>query len=511
MKSMNEKKPDEQRDLFIPAIIVFSVIYLLQTWFVAYFLIDWRRLNSGIFFFGFELIFIGIAYDITEALFAIFAQPKRTPSLISLLEYPRVALLMTVCDDSNSSRWSTLVQSYPNYDVFILDDSKNPAEQALVDKSDQIVVRRPEKHAFKAGNLNHWLGKYGNAYKYFVILDSDSLISNDFVKEMVSFAEHPANGRIAVFQSYIYPIDAKTIFSRVLGSMTRFRFYVADRFANRTGLVLSWGHNQMIRTDAVRQVGGFCESITPEDTSISLGLSQIGYSVRLVNVTSYDTDPQDIFSFIRRIARWAGQTAEVFTLPWSGASFRLKLLLCYHLYSYTIHNIYLVLLIYTAWGFDARGISPMKLFEFIGNNIQELWLWTLVLVEMSVLWLVQFLLRVYLGRRAGISMKEFFRHTFLATALHSFSGFSVNVSVIRGLIGRKMNFTPTNARTPSSSEMNLPYFARDALFWLLTGGLILSGMSLRNTLLFFGLNGIWIFFWMVSPLTLFVFHRDQFA
>lgn len=507
MKSESNTGTGEQRDLFIPALAVFSVIYLAQTCFVGFFLIDWKYFNSAIFFFGFELIFIGIAYDITESLFALFSQPRNTPFLTQLEKYPRVALLMTVCDDSNPSRWQTFAQNYPRCDIFILDDSNDPDERLLVDQSGHTVVRRPDKWAFKAGNLNHWMNKYGSIYKYFVILDSDSLIPADFVQKMVLFAEHPANQKIAIFQSRIYPTEARTIFSRVLGSMAQLRFYVFDRFANRAGLVLSWGHNQLIRTDTVRQVGGFCESITPEDTSLSLALSQIGYSIRLVNVVSFDTDPPHIFSFIRRITRWAGQTAEVFSMPWNGASLRLKLLLCHHLYTYTIHNVYLALLIYTAWGFDSRGISPIHLFGFISSNIQDLWLWTLVLAEMSVLWLVQLLLGFHLGRRAGTPIKDIFNHIFLATALHSFSGLSVNISVFRALIGKRMDFTPTNIKRTLSTKHPLP--VKDALFWFIMGGIILSGMGLRNTLLFFGLNGLWIFFWIISPFTLLVFHRDQ--
>lgn len=508
MKLTNNSFADEQRDLFSRALMVFGFIYLLQAGFVGFFLIDWSHLSSIIFFFGFELVFIGVAFDITESLFALFAQPKITPSLSSLNKYPPVALLMTVCDDCNPSRWLTLVQDYKNYDVYILDDSEDPAERSLVDQSGYTVIRRPARHAFKAGNINYWLGIFGNRYKYFIVLDSDSLISPDFIRNLVLFAEHPANKNIGIFQSYIYPVDANTIFSKVLGSMSRLRFYIADRFANRTSLVLSWGHNQLIRIEAIRQAGGYCEEITPEDTSLSLALSQIGYSVRLVNVISYDTDPPDIFSFTRRITRWAGQTAEVFSLPWSRASLRLKLLLLYHLYTYTIHNIYLGLLVYTAWGFDSHDISPLKLIEFINSNMQVLWAWTLVLVELSILWLLQFILRIKLSRLAGITLRQFFHYVLLATALHSFTGLSTNISVLKVLSGKGIDFIPTNTKKKIRLN-NSSNFLKDVLFWFLVGGIILLGMSFRNSLLFFGLNGVWVFFWVVSPFILLVFHRDQ--
>jgi cellulose synthase/poly-beta-1,6-N-acetylglucosamine synthase-like glycosyltransferase len=507
MDSINESKKG-QKDFFIPALITFSIIYFSQTFFVGWFLIDWRHINSAIFFFGFEVIFIGIAYDITESLFAIFASPLQTPHINKFAEYPSVAVLMTVCDDSRPSRWKTLHQNYPNCDIFILDDSTSFEEQVLMDQSGYSVVRRPEKISYKAGNINYWLKRFGENYKYFVILDSDSLITPDFVENLVAYAEHPSNKGIAIFQSLIYPVDADTIFSKVLGSVARFRFYIAARFANRTGLVLSWGHNQLLRTQAVLEVGGFCEKISPEDSTLSLELSRAGYSIRLVDVISYDTDPPNIFAFMRRIVRWAGQTAEVFLLPWDGASIRLKLLLCQHFYTYTVHNIYILLLLYTAWGFDSHGMSPLNLFQFIGNNFEEMWLWTLVLAEMTLLWLLQFLLRVYLAHRAGISLKNFFSHLLLTTALHSFTGLAVDYSIIKVLFGKKMVFRPTNIKgtDPKREMFN---FRLDAVFWFFSGAAILLGMSLRNYLLFFSLNGLWILFWAAAPFTLLFFHRDQ--
>jgi len=198
----------------------------------------------------------------------------------------------------------------------------------------------------------------------------------------------------------------------------------------------------------------------------------------------------------------------MFSLPWSGASLRLKLLLCYHLYTYTIQNVYLALLIYTAWSFDSRGISPAKLLEFLSMNTQGVWLWTLVLAELTLIWLVQFLLRIFLGRRAGVSTKRFFENVLLSTALHSFACLSVDISVFRGLVGYKMEFVPTNAFKTANPKQPLLY-AKDLLFWFVTGMLVLLGTVLRNPLLFFGLNGLWIFFWVLTPFTLLLFHRDQ--
>jgi len=97
---------------------------------------------------------------------------------------------------------------------------------------------------------------------------------------------------------------------------------------------------------------------------------------------------------------------------------------------------------------------------------------------------------------------------FLTTALHSFAGLAANISILRGLMRQKIDFAPTNANNVRTSE-RLMGFAKGIVFWFITGSTILLGMSLRNQLLFFSLNGLWIFFWGISPLTLLFFHRDQ--
>lgn len=505
---MRKNKNESGKDLFPIAVLVFTGIYTGLTILIGWLLIDWRRWSGIIYFVGFELLFVGIAYDITESLFALFAGPYYIPKLSRLNEYPSVAVLMTVCDDARSDRWMALEQAYPNYDAYILDDSRISAQREMVDRSGYEVVRRANREGYKAGNLNNWLRRFAAKYKYFIILDSDSLIEPDFVGALVAYAEHPNNQSVAIFQSFIMPMGAETKFSQTLGNMARMRKYILERFAGRTGLVLSWGHNQLLRTDAILAVGGFNESVSPEDTTMSLMLSSAGYSCQLVNVESYDSDPPDIFSFSRRITRWAGQTAELFSLPWSGAAFRLKALLCFHLYSYTVYVFYLSLLVITAWAYDSSELSLIQLWTFVTGKPDQIWIWVLVLTGMTLLWIAQLGLRILISRRANITMREFVSHTLLSTALYSFTGLAVLISVLRVFAGGRMKFLPTNAGSVYQ-PVEWKLIVWDLLFWFVGGALIVTGMMIRNRLLFFSLNGLWMVFWFLAPYTLWLFHKDQ--
>jgi cellulose synthase/poly-beta-1,6-N-acetylglucosamine synthase-like glycosyltransferase len=502
----NPTSPKEQ-DWLTPASLLFGGIYLILTLLTGGLLIDWDSPLGAVFFVGFELLFVGIAYDLTEMLIAIIAAPLQTPRRRPLIAFPPVALLVTVCDDVHPELWGQLKQTYPNLDVFILDDSQDAAQRALVDQSGYRVLRRGICRAFKAGNLNHWLDQYGAAYKYFAVLDSDSSIGEDFILQMVEYAEHPQNHHIAVFQSKILPMHSRTKFAQVSGAIAPLRLYILERTANRTGLILSWGHNQLLRTECVLQVGGFNENVTAEDTSLSLMLSAKGYCTRLVDVVSYDIEPSNVFTYGRRTARWAGQTAEIFRLPWQGASSRLKLLLCFHLYAYLMHNIYFGLLLLTSWSFRASSLPLDDLIAILKSNVGYFWPWIVMLIILTSVWGLQIAMRIYLARQAGINFKDFIGHSFLSSAIACFVALPVNMALLRAALGSRLRFTPTNI----GDRQPVTFIDIARRLWLpfLGGTIVAIGIALRNYYLLFSPNIAWLFLWLSAPLILWLFHRDQ--
>ncbi len=505
----NHHASSRERDWLALTLLMFGGIYVTLTVLMGWLLIDWDSPLGVVFFVGFEILFVGIAYDMTEALIAVIASPLQTPRQAPLSAFPPVALLVTVCDDAHPELWGQLKQNYRNYDVFILDDSQNANQRALIDQSGFTVIRRATRRAFKAGNLNHWLDRYGASYKYFAILDSDSRIEKDFLLRMVEYAEHPLNQRIAVFQSKILPEKANTKFAQVLGGIAPLRLYILERTANRAGLVLSWGHNQLLRTEHVLEVGGFNESLTAEDTTLSLTLSAKGYSIRLVDEVSYDTEPSDVFAYARRTARWAGQTAEIFRLPWHGASFRLKLLLCFHLYSYLVHNVYFGLLSLASWSFKADSLPIDQLVSIWTTNVAYLWPWVAVLAALTCLWGLQVALRIYLAKQAGVTFKDFIRHSLLSTGVMCLVALPVNVAVVRTVLGNRLQFTPTNI--DEGNTVSFTKIARHLWLPFLAGVVVAIGIALRNYYLLFSLNILWLALWLSAPLILWLFHRDQLA
>ncbi|MFC4760814.1 glycosyltransferase [Fructobacillus durionis] len=107
-------------------------------------------------------------------------------------EQPKVALIYVTCNDFIPDALDTCMnQTYPNTHTYILDDSTDFTYQQKIDafreKHEKTDVIRRSKHlGFKAGNINHFLKKYDN-WDYFVLLDSDEIIPNNFIEESIMF------------------------------------------------------------------------------------------------------------------------------------------------------------------------------------------------------------------------------------------------------------------------------------------------------------------------------------
>src|SRR5262249_20591865 len=160
---------------------------------------------------------------------------------------------------------------------------------------------------YKAGSLNNWLRYYSDGYKYFIVLDSDSVITSDAVWNMVRIAEHSSNCDVAIIETLILPRPGNT-FQYAAAAFNSLRAVVLNRLYNRIGWTLSQGHNNLHRVGALREIGGFDTSASCEDTVTSLRLIQAGWRIIYSDVTSFDAEPTNILQHRKRTVRWARQT-----------------------------------------------------------------------------------------------------------------------------------------------------------------------------------------------------------
>jgi Glycosyl transferase family group 2 len=453
------------------------------------------------------IIALSISLQVTDDVLSLFWR-RRVPDLkesTAPLSLARVAVLMTICNDCSEwhiAKLQELVDS--DYQVYVLDDSDMPLTPQKGVPSGVVVVRRETRCGAKGGNLNHWLWRFGDAFDYAIILDSDSYIPVVSADKLVRTAHHPENCNVAIFQCMIQPRPVSgTIFERALLAQARPRMRILKRVHDSIGLSLSFGHNQLVRLNSVRLVGGFEEHLSNEDTVLSLRLAASGFSTRLLDLWSYDTEPADLDRYTRRTRRWACQTMELFSRRWTAAPVGLKFLLCRHLLTYLFPILATFLLAISIWTSPVARVPAQAIFTHIlfgedGFESYSVRLW----IALGALFLSA-ALRLVNGVLAGVSLKEQGIALIFGSAPYAGLIAPLSIGMLKSALGMHAPFVPTNAREPSSNrkhvERSLAFHGSGSLLV----GILWLGAIFRPGSFFVGFNALWLTWLLISVITAF--------
>ncbi len=497
----------ETKGLKVVFLVLFLLLFLGMVFPIGYWVVDWRNLSFIVCFVGFQVIALGICYDLTELILAMSLKTYSLPQVETLTDFPKVALLYTTCDDVVEECLSQLdTQKYPNYDIFILDDSTNNEYKAIIDRySHYTIVRRDTKKAYKAGNLNHWLYKYGHAYKYFVILDTDSKTKPDFIGKMMKYAEHPSNADVGIFQSKIFPWNQENAFSIVTGMLKFLRIPILEKVESRLDMLFAFGCNGLYRTLPIKAVGGFNEIITPEDTAITLALSEIGFKCKLVDVISFDTEPSNIFTYAKRDIRWGRQTVETFRLPWKNSALSLKFVLCRHLLAYITKIMYPLVLVFSIWGFTVR-LDEIKfgLYYIFSNG---LYFYFILCLSPLLFVVANLLFNFLIAKKYGISCLDFMKYSIFWAGILPYFWYPLSKGLLHALAGGKTVFKPTNSYRMTSDKVTFSFIISNMKVALFISSIILLGVAIHPTSLLLNLNILWVPFYVLSPGIIWYFHK----
>jgi cellulose synthase (UDP-forming) len=392
-----------------------------------------------------QFINIGVAFGLAEFILSLILDKNDLPRLKNLKTYPKVALLYVTYNDVLSEVMHKLrYQYYPNYDVFILDDSTDEGCRIEAENSGFKVIRRYNRKGFKAGAINNWLSLYGDRYDYFVIADSDSIFEMDFIRSMVEYGEHPLNKSVAVFQSKINNWNNESRFVRTITFTNPISNYFIDKLANNCDLIVSWGHNNLHRTELVKKIGGFDERFISEDFATGLELIGKGYGCKLVDVLSYDMTPNTAYVYMQRHIRWAKQNLELLNLDVSKVPFNTQLHLFMSIYQYLIWIIYFIGIIIVIFAHDSSlkqtiGFTDSILSgEFAGTS-------SLIPLILLAFYILNFtFLRLPLALMLGISVKNYLENLILSMAVSYYMMLSLIEAQLETLLGAKVTFSVTN-------------------------------------------------------------------
>lgn len=281
----------------------------------------------GLFLVAFWLL---ATYFASVTLFGLCSRPLSFPDTTSHFDipmhtdWPDIAILYLVCNDVQEEAAATCVQQdYPGkYHVFLLDDS---TQEECRDRIETFhtqyphcttLIRRTERRAFKAGNLNHALCGPAAHYPFFVVVDADEQLPVSFLSDAVPHLQNPL---VAFVQANHSPNPKQeSRFAQDIGPTIQSFYDIHCRPRNRFGLVLFVGHGAIIRRDAWEEVGGFPETVL-EDLAFTAALLTKGLrGLFLSELRCVEDFPNTYAQFKRQYERYVIGVTQVlhrFLLP----------------------------------------------------------------------------------------------------------------------------------------------------------------------------------------------------
>jgi hypothetical protein len=468
-------------------------------------------LGSGaswvVMFVLYVLVAAELAARLTDGILALVLTPLPYARSLEPIDRRSVAVLMTVCDDASPRHLARLRALHEaGHDVFVLDDSRSPVRSPF----DGVrIIRRDSRRGAKGGNLNHWLALFGREYRFCCVLDADSTMPLETLDEMSRAAAHPENASIGIFQAKIAAeVDAHTpLQARVSAIGSRARNRVFERVHSPCGLLLSGGHNQMIRIDALFDVGGFDTRFCGEDTALSLHFAARGCRVLLVDAWSYELEPATFERYARRTLRWARQTVELLGEKWEGAPLRLKVLLCRHFVTYLLPSIGTALMLASLW---APPLLTDRLAFLVGvaSWKEGFGPWSL---SLSV-GLAALVADLWIRYRVIVAEEKMSKRLFvfsIAWGAASAAVLAVPLAVAIGasLLGGRVRFAPTNSDAPSRSARRLRVGL--VVSACSVAGLFAAALVSQPGSVMLGVTGAGSLAVLLSPLLLFPWSRRR--
>ena len=203
---------------------------------------------------------------------------------------------------------------YANKKIYILDDSTNENLQkgarALAEKYGCNYVHRINRRGYKAGAINDLLKVVKD--KYLAIFDADQKPVYNFLKETIPLLEE--DEKLAFVQtpqfyanSACSPVAKGAYFQQVI-----FYEYICEG-KSTSNAMFCCGSNVALRTESLRDVGGFDETSVTEDFATGLRLHMRGWKSLYYNkVFIYGLGPETLAGYFTQQMRWAMGTMGVF-------------------------------------------------------------------------------------------------------------------------------------------------------------------------------------------------------
>ena len=226
---------------------------------------------------------------------------------VETLKNKHVTLVYCTCNDFNPVALEKCMhQTYDGCHYAILDDSQ---KQEYIDMIDEFqtkhpeveVTRRTDHSGFKAGNLNNYLLNH-NDWDYFVILDSDEIIPNNYVEETLKYFAYYDN--VGIVQCNHKAINNINKFMKLFHIGVDSHWPTYQTVKHHNGFMSLLGHGAMVSSECYYAVGKV-PHVVAEDLCFSIEARNKGYYVAFApNIVCGEEYPIDYVAFKKRHNKW---------------------------------------------------------------------------------------------------------------------------------------------------------------------------------------------------------------
>lgn len=198
--------------------------------------------------------------------------------------------------------------TYPQLKIYLINDrstdsTKNIAEN-IANKNPklQVINRNSDAAPGKSAALNDAL-KFSNS-ELICVLDADARIGDDFLQNIVQYLEDPQVGAVQA---------QKVISNPNHNFLTRCQYheYAMDTYLQMgrdsiRGAVELRGNGQIVRRQAIEELGGWNEETLTDDLDLSTCLHVSGWDIRFSPENKvYEEAVANLDGFIKQRRRWA--------------------------------------------------------------------------------------------------------------------------------------------------------------------------------------------------------------
>jgi len=228
--------------------------------------------------------------------------------------YPPVDVLICSYNEERKILERTIVgalaMDYPNFRVFMLDDSRRDWVRDLCGELGCRYVSRTDNRHAKAGNINHalkLLAALPDPPQFISILDADFVPTPRFLTRAMALFRAPAVGVVQTPQHFINPdpIQINLGATKFWPDEQRYFFDIVMPAKDAWSAAFCCGTSSIIRLEPLLKIGGFPTDSVTEDYLLTLRLKEIGMgTVYLNEPLSFGLAPEGLKEYVTQRSRW---------------------------------------------------------------------------------------------------------------------------------------------------------------------------------------------------------------